>query len=294
VRKNALSNGILDKNMVHGTSYNSMSHNRHLELINNYLMTKWLGQKIIFLDTIDSTNTECKKRSLTENQGTVILSEEQTAGRGRLGREWISPKGKGIWMSLLLKPDLPPDKIPQTTLVAAASVCTALEAELAELKEFSLQVEVKWPNDILLAGRKAGGILTEMQVSGENVQSVIVGIGLDVNLSEEDFPPMLRDQATSLFLATGRVWERERLIAGVLNSFESLYDKFIQAGELGEALTICRLKSAVIGRHVVLANNGTEQRAEVLDLGPQGELLVRLENGMVSSVVSGEISLKLL
>lgn len=269
----------------------SMSDEDRTQLIHEFLFTKWLGHKIIFLDTVDSTNTECKKRSLNEKEGIVILSEEQTAGRGRLGREWVSPKGKGIWMSLLLKPGLPSDKIPQTTLVAAASVCTALEAEL---KEFSLPVEVKWPNDILLDGRKVGGILTEMQVNGEKVQSVIVGIGLNVNLRREDFPPMLKDQATSLFLATGRVWERERLIAVVLNSFESLYDNFSRTGELGESLTICRLKSAVIGRQVILSNNGTEQQAEVLSLGSQGELLVRLENGMVKTVISGEISLKML
>jgi BirA family biotin operon repressor/biotin-[acetyl-CoA-carboxylase] ligase len=173
-----------------------VTYSSKIELINQSLLTGWLGHKIIYLPTIDSTNTECKRRSLTENEGLVVLSEEQTAGKGQLGRDWVSSKGKGVWMSLLLKPDLPPDKIPPLTLVAAASICTALEAES---REFSLQVAVKWPNDILLEGKKAAGILTEMQAGAGKVQSVIVGIGLNVNHNRDDSPPGIMESGNFPF-----------------------------------------------------------------------------------------------
>lgn len=259
------------------------------EKIKNSLQTQTAGRKIYCLETIDSTNSECRRRS-AEKEGLVILSEQQTAGRGRLGRTWISPAGKGIWMSLLLKPDLPPEVIPRVTLIGAAAVCLALEKETGNPGG---SFQIKWPNDILSGGKKAGGILTEMQVSAGRVHSVVMGIGLNVNLSGEDFPDELKFQATSLLLETGQVWDREKLIAAILNEFEKLYTAFLVQGELGRALTICRQRSAVIGRRVNLTDGNTEKEAEVLDLGPEGQLLVRLANGEVFSVCSGEISLRI-
>jgi len=258
--------------------------------IEQSIQTKFIGRKIIYLDTIDSTNSEGKRRSSTEVEGTVILSEIQTAGRGRLGREWISPKSKGIWMSILLKPKLSSEKIPQLTLVGAAAVCMALESVDHSL---SGKVQIKWPNDILLAQRKLGGILTEMQVSGDKVQSVVLGIGLNVNLEKTDFPEELELCATSLSLQTGIIYERELLIAELLYSFEQLYSEFLNYGELGQSLDICRQRSAVICKQVLLLDKGIRQEAEVLDLGPQGELVVRLSNGDITSIVSGEISLRI-
>ncbi|NLI92288.1 MAG: biotin--[acetyl-CoA-carboxylase] ligase [Peptococcaceae bacterium] len=245
--------------------------------------------KIHCLDTIDSTNNECRRRA-AENEGTVILSEEQTAGRGRQGRAWNSPKGKGVWMSLLLKPDLPTETIPQLTLVGAAAVCKAMEKEEGYFPD---KIKIKWPNDIFIREKKAGGILTEMQISAGRIESVIQGIGLNVNLAAEDFPDELKALATSFLIETGKVYERERIIADILNHFEILYEKFLVGGELGEALHICRQNSAVIGRQVRLMNNGTETEAEVLDLGPRGELIVKLGNGRITSVISGEISLRI-
>ncbi len=254
------------------------------------LQTKTIGHPIHCLQTIDSTNNECKRRALDEQEGMVVVSEHQTAGRGRLGRQWISPKAKGIWMSILLKPDIPSAHIPQLTSVAAATVCLALEKEYLALQD---KVEIKWPNDILIRGRKVGGILTEMQISGDHVHSVVLGIGLNVSLEMADFPEELRSIATSLSQETGMHLCRERIIAGILNSFESLYVEFLRDKSLGQTLTICRQKSAVIGKEVTLLNQGVGRQAMAMDIGSQGELLVRLDDGQVISVISGEISLRL-
>lgn len=257
------------------------------ENIAQYLKTEFIGRKLYGLDTIDSTNSEVKRKSSVEAEGTVVFSEQQTAGRGRLGREWISPKGKGILMSLLLKPDLPPAKIPQLTMIGAAAIFLALENLDASLQD---KVRIKWPNDILLGEKKIGGILTEMQANGDRVQSVVIGIGLNVSLQAADFPEELVMKATSLFLATGKVYERERLMAEILNCFEPLYLKFLK-GATKEFLAICRQRSAVIGKKVFLTEKGEGHEVEVLDLGPQGELIVKMANGKISSIISGEISL---
>ena len=128
------------------------------------------GPKIICLDVVDSTNSEARRRAPQETHGTIILSEEQTAGRGRQGRSWLSPRGKGIWMSLILKPDITAEKVPQFTQIAAAALCQALENK--GLKS----LEIKWPNDILVNSKKISGILTEMQSKGNAVEHVILGI----------------------------------------------------------------------------------------------------------------------
>ncbi len=257
--------------------------------IAQYLHTKVIGRKIICLETIDSTNSELRRRACAEEEGTVILSEQQTGGRGRLGREWLAPKNKGIWMSVLLKPDLSPAEIPQLTLTGAAAICLALEKADASLCG---QVTVKWPNDILLNGRKLSGILTEMQIRANTVQSIVLGIGLNLYQREEDFPPELGKEATSLLRETGKYYDSKMLTAEILNFLESLYNNFLEQGNISESLVICRQRSAVIGQKVILVDQEQKQEAEVLDLGTHGELVVRLPNGKVTSVISGEISLR--
>jgi len=281
-----------------------------LSKINYFLKTKTLGQKIISFTTVDSTNSEAKRRSADEPEGAVLLSEVQTAGRGRLGRQWLSPGGN-IWLTVLLKPELPATKIPSLTSVAAAAVCLALEQLRPSIAD---RLQIKWPNDILLNGRKIGGILTEMQVSAAKVQAVILGIGLNVNLKAEDFPEEIRSLASSIYLETGEIPSREQLIASILNSLEHLYFKFLE-DDLSETLAVCRRKSAVLGRKIILIDHsgkptssgklersgspssqrpsGQIREAEALDLGSNGELLIRYENGEKASIISGEISLRL-
>lgn len=251
-----------------------------------HLTTSILGRQIICLDSVDSTNSEAKRRAPERSEGTIILSEEQTAGKGRQGRQWTSPRGKGIWLSLILKPDIDSQKVPQFTQIAAAAICMALE------KKGIIKIEIKWPNDILVKGRKFCGILTEMQSRGKTVDHVVLGIGLNVNMNRQDFPEELQHQATSLFLETGQIWERPQLIAEIINEFEPLYSQYVSSGDLTSTLDICRQRSAVIGKRVILYHKGVDQEAEALDMGPEGELIVRMADGKIISLVSGEISLR--
>lgn len=265
--------------------------------LSEYLRTSFLGRKMIYFDTLDSTNAEARKKAHDEPQGTVIISEQQTAGRGRFGRDWLSPKGLGIWMSLILKPDLPPEEIPQLTLIAAAAVCLAVEEAGIDFPGKGLTI--KWPNDIFLNGKKTGGILTEMQMGDNRIPNVVVGIGLNVNLRETDFPDSLLETATSFRIATGACQSRPKIAVGILNAYESLYLEYLKNGHLGQTLAICRERSEVIGKEVVLegrdalSQQGYRQLARVLDLGPKGELIAELENGEIISVFSGEVSLKI-
>ena len=260
--------------------------NLNQEDIQSYLTTSILGRIIICLDMIDSTNSEARRRATEAAEGTIILSEEQTAGRGRQGRQWISPRGKGIWLSLILKPEIKAHKVPQITQIAAAALCLTLE------QKGIAKVEIKWPNDILVNGRKLSGILTEMQSRGSIVDHVVLGIGLNVNMDHQDFPEELQYQATSLLLETGQVWERSQLIADIINAFEPLYNQYVRYGDLSPILDICRERSALIGRHILIHEKGLERQAEVLDLGPEGELVVRMADGEKRSIVSGEVSVR--
>ncbi len=256
------------------------------EDIQKNLTTALLGRKVIFLDRVDSTNSEARRRAPGETEGTIILSEEQTAGKGRQGRQWVSPRGKGIWLSLILKPEIQAHKVPQFTQIAAAALCLALE------QKGITKLEIKWPNDILVNGRKLSGILTEMQSRAKAVDHVVLGIGLNVNMDRQDFPEELQHQATSLFLETEKVWDRSQLIAGIVNAFEPLYNQYVRDGDLSPTLDICRERSAVIGRHVLLYEKGVEREGEVLDLGSEGELIVKMDDGKKKSIVSGEVSLR--
>lgn len=256
------------------------------EDILSHLTTSILGREIICLDMVDSTNSEARRRATEAAEGTIILSEEQTAGKGRQGRQWVSPRGKGIWLSLILKPEIQAHKVPQFTQIAAAAVCLALE------QRGITKVEIKWPNDILVNGRKLSGILTEMQSKGKTVDHVVLGIGLNVNMNQQDFPQELQNQATSLFLETGKVWKRSQLIAEIINAFEPLYNLYVRDGDLIPTLDICRENSAVIGFRVLLHEKGVEREVEVLDLGPEGELIVRMADGEKVSIVSGEVSVR--
>lgn len=271
---------------------NSTADSLSSEALSTYLRTSFLGRKIIYFDTLDSTNTEARRRAHDERQGTVVISEQQNAGRGRLDREWLSPKGLGIWMSVILKPELPPEEIPQLTLIGAAAVYLAVEE--AGIVFPGKGITIKWPNDIFINSKKAGGILTEMQMRENRIPDVIVGIGLNVNLSDADFPETLVNKATSLRIETGECQSRPRLAAEILNAYEPLYLEYLKSGQLGRTLAICRKHSEVIGKEVILEGmRGSRQLARVLDLGPKGELIAELENGEILSVFSGEVSLRI-
>jgi len=255
------------------------------EEIKEYLKTDFMGRSIYYFNSIDSTNKKAKEVAQDEQEGTVIIAEEQTAGKGRMGRSWVSPKGKGIWMSLILKPTMEPMKVPKLTLIGAAAVYKALE-------NMGIKAQIKWPNDVLIDGKKICGILTEMSGELNMVNYVIMGIGINVNLDEGDFPEELKDKATSLKISTGKEINRKELTANILNEFEKLYISFKEKDQMNEVLKICRENSILLGEEVKIIRGNDVRIGKAIDINENGELLIKFEGDKVESIIAGEVSLR--
>jgi BirA family biotin operon repressor/biotin-[acetyl-CoA-carboxylase] ligase len=251
------------------------------------LQTKTLGKVLRIYDEVDSTQNIA--HSLVRQgaiEGTLVLAEQQNAGRGRMGRNWFSPKGKGIWMSLILKPTISMQFTPQLTLLAAVALCRAIQAHIPH------QVGIKWPNDLLINGRKISGILLESSAEDERLNYVIAGIGISVNLLPEDYPDELRTKATSLCIEKGQPVEREQLICDFLLQLEVLLELYTQQGfapirSLWEALTIS-LHNPI---RIQTSKGWVEGVANAID--EMGALLVTLSDGEIIKLYSGDIELLL-
>lgn len=248
------------------------------------LTTKYIGRNFIHFDEVDSTNVQCR-RACSNNpiEGMVVAAEEQTSGRGRLGRSWISPKGTGIWMSIVLKPNISPMVAPRATLIGAAAVYTAL-------KDMGISVGIKWPNDIVINGKKICGILTEMNAEIERVNYVIMGIGINVNM--ESFPDELKEKATSLKNELGNEVDRKKLVANILNNFEVFYEEFKNTGDISRVIEICKEGSLLINKEVRVINGNNEVICTVIDIDDEGELIVKHKDGTINRVISGEVSVR--
>lgn len=256
-----------------------------LEEIEEYLTTNFIGRNIYYFDSLDSTNTKAKEMAMDEEEGTVVVAEEQIKGKGRLGRNWVSPKGKGIWMSIILKPNMLPSEVAKLTLIGAAAVNKALE-------EMGIISYIKWPNDIVIQGKKVCGILTEMSCELNIINYVIMGIGINVNLLKEDFSQELVDKATSLKEITGRDLDRKRLLASVLNYFENLYLPFKQRGDISATIDISREKSLLIGKEIRILRGNDEKIGRALDIDEQGGLIIEYKDGTREHIFSGEVSIR--
>jgi BirA family biotin operon repressor/biotin-[acetyl-CoA-carboxylase] ligase len=216
-------------------------------------------------------------------EGTVVIAETQTAGRGRLGRTWYSPPGVNLYCSVVLRPTVPPSTVPQVALVAALPVARAI-AEAT-----SRTPALKWPNDVLLEGRKVVGILTEMEAELEQVRFVIVGIGVNVNVPADAFPPDLRARATSLAIALGRPIDRVRFTASLLAHLESDYRRFL-AGGFAAVRHEWQRASALQGHTVTVRSPDGDLTGEVTGLAPDGALCLRDQSGQTHRIVAGEVT----
>lgn len=256
------------------------------EEISPNLKTKFIGKNFLHLDTIDSTNNEAKKLAIDGNpEGTLVISEEQTMGRGRLGRNWISPKNKGIWMSLILRPEINPIQVSKITQVAAAAVCKALI-------DMGIKTLIKWPNDIVLNDKKVCGILTEMSGELNRVNYVVVGIGINANIDKDEFPEDLKPIASSLKIEVGNYIKRKELVCKILNNFEELYEELINGETIRKSIEICKNNSALIGKEIKIIEKGEETRARALTLNEDGKLIVQYKDGKIDELISGEISVR--
>ncbi len=252
--------------------------------IKKILHTKIVGSRVIYFNSLESTNKTAKEIAAVNNEGTVVVAEQQTKGRGRLGREWISPNRKGLYFSVILKPDTDPTKVAKLTLLGAAAVNRGL-------LDMGIQSQIKWPNDIVIKGKKVAGILTEMNCELGTINHIIIGIGINVNQSNEEIPYELRDSATSLLIESNRAINRKELFAAVLNRLDEFYLDFIDGEDMDRVLEICREESAVIGKDVIVIQGSNSRKGHVVGINNDGELQVRFSTGL-ETVYSGEVSIR--
>ncbi|MCT4620738.1 MAG: biotin--[acetyl-CoA-carboxylase] ligase [Marinisporobacter sp.] len=251
------------------------------------IRSKYIGSKIHHVESIDSTNNMAKKMaSEGAKEGTVIIAEEQTGGRGRLGRSWVSPKGTGIWMSIILRPPIDPTEAAKITQITAAAVATGLRNMIGE------DVGIKWPNDIIIHKKKTCGILTEMSAELNSVNYIIVGIGINVNVDIDEFPEDVRSVATSIKAYMGKTVSRKEIVKEILFAFEELYSDFIENKNIKKSIDICKKYSVTLGKQVKIRTKGEEVIAEAIDLTEDGQLLIKNELGEVKTVLSGEVSVR--
>ena len=193
--------------------------------ISSMLKTQWAGKRIVYFDETDSTNNQAKVfGEKGDVHGTLFVADKQTAGKGRRGRGWDSPPGESIYMTLLLRPEISPERAPMLTLVMGLSVAEAIR------EAAGIEAKIKWPNDIVVDKKKVCGILTEMTTEMMYVNYVVIGVGINVN--QQGFPDEIAKMATSLYKKTGKVYRRSELIAAVLERFEKNYDTFLRTGDL--------------------------------------------------------------
>jgi BirA family transcriptional regulator, biotin operon repressor / biotin---[acetyl-CoA-carboxylase] ligase len=249
--------------------------------------TEVIGQNLKFFEQVDSTNLYAKR--IAEGgfeDGTVIMADEQLNGRGRMGRTWASPKGKGIWMTIMLKPKISPADASKVTLLTACAVCKAIE-EIS-----GLYTQIKWPNDIVLNGKKLCGILTEMSAEIDEINYLIIGIGVNVNIDLEDFPHELQAIATSIKIEKGDMIIRKELAAAIINNFERYYKGFIMTGSIKDYINEYKERSAILGKEVRVTSSTLELQGTVVDISEEGQLQLELCDGSIKEIISGEVSVR--
>ena len=244
-------------------------------------------EKLIVLPEVDSTNNYLK--TLAANgapDGTAVLSLKQTAGPGRRGRSFLSEPG-GLYLSFLMRPQEPAEALLHLTALAGLCVCTAVK------QVTGMQAGIKWPNDPVLNGKKLCGILTELSVSLETQEPeyVVIGIGVNCNNASEDFPPELREVATSLYLETGKRVQRAALAAALIEELDKLYAA-LQSGDTASYLTAYRRDCLTLGREVQLLWQNVKEKVTALDVDDQFGLVVRRTDGTVETIRTGEVSVR--
>ena len=252
-----------------------------------YLSVRHVARHLEVFATIDSTNNYLKRESGNLPDGAAAVADQQTGGRGRLGRNFASPEGKGIYYSVLLRPDLPPAEAVNLTAYVAVAVCNGIE------EATGVRPQIKWTNDIVMNGRKVCGILTEMAIEGETaaLQYIVTGIGVNVNQTAEDWPEELKAIAGSIAQAVGHPVHRGRLAACLLNALDQVYLDWL-AGNHASYLEQYRKDCLTVGREVKLLRSGGEEIATAIGIDDKFGLIVRHPDGREETVTSGEVSVR--
>lgn len=253
--------------------------------IESRLQTRWAGCSVFYYPIIDSTNVRAKR--LADGgapHGTLVAAGHQSAGKGRRGRAWESPEGTGIYMTLLLRPELKPEQAPMLTILMAQSVADAIQTVTG------ITPGIKWPNDIVMHGKKVCGILTEMSTEMSCIHYVVIGVG--INVHQQTFPEELKDKATSLDLAGAQSVKRAELVTEVMRRFEIYYEQFEKAGDLSVIWEQYNKMLVNRDREVRVLEPGHEYNGHAIGIDKNGELLVHRENGRIEKVYAGEVSVR--
>lgn len=238
-----------------------------------------------FYDTVGSTNELAASLSASKDlaPGTVIIADAQEKGKGRLGRRWLSPPGVNIYMSVILRPEMGPRDVTLLTLLSAVACAAAIRGESG------IQASIKWPNDLMVSGKKIGGILTEVKTDPDRINLAIIGIGLNVNIEAAGFPKEIRDLATSLKAETGRRFPRSRIIVRILREMEYWFDVLETDGRK-PLLAEWRRLSSTLGREVRVAAAGETIRGTAEEIDDEGMLIVRLASGVKKRISVGDVT----
>ena len=242
-----------------------------------------LGRTIHYVDSVDSTNTLAHQlASEGAAEGTTVIAETQTKGRGRLGRTWVSPPGRNLYLSIILRPTIAVARAPQIGLVVGVAVAEAVG-------DWASPVTIKWPNDVLIDGRKVAGILTEMDVDGDRIRCVIVGVGVNLNSTAEDFPPDLRDKAVSVCTAGGAPVDRAAFAEHLLTRLEERYDRFLNEG-FAAIRPLWERLSALTGQRVQIDDGVRRYQGIVVGVADDGTLRLRDAAQGETHVVAGDVT----
>ena len=250
--------------------------------ISSSVRTKIIGKKAIhYYDSITSTNDRAYELAEEgEEEGAIVLAETQSHGKGRIGRKWVSPKSGGVYMSIILRPDVETDEIPTVTLIAAAAIIKAIK------KVSGLKSKMKWPNDILIGKKKVCGILTEIKAQPDRVDFLVLGIGVNVNTAKEKLP----SEGTSLKIAGGFQVNRTEIVTRILEEFEKYYSKFQRKGFIA-LRDECKTVSSVLGKRIKVAEHHRRVEGTAVDIDEKGALIIRKDNGINQRIFSGDIVL---
>lgn len=247
------------------------------EAVSDGLNTEFIGRHIFYYDSTDSTNNRAKAEHNAPD-GSIFIAETQNGGKGRRGRAWESPKGTGIFMSLLLKPDIPPEEISRITLIAGLAVCRAV----------GNGAMIKWPNDVVIGSKKICGILTELAAEDDMISYVVCGIGVNVNT--ENFDEELAERATSLLIETEKKHKRAEIVRKILEEFEALYKEFLQ-NRLDNILPEYEKRCVTVGREVRVVYRNKSVSGKAIGVTADGALIVDTPDGKIT-VNSGEVSVR--
>ena len=248
------------------------------------LQTVWLGRSYHYLATINSTNDHALLLAAQDApHGTVVVAEQQTRGRGRLRREWLSTPNRGIYMSILLRNPLPLRVAPQSTYVAALSLAKVLR------DEYGLESTIKWPNDVLISGKKAVGILTEMQSDQDYSRFIVMGIGINVNHGREEMDGPFRYPATSVAIEAGRTIKRQHLLVAFLRRFEMDYENFVKNG-FSALVPEMEALSAIFGKQITILCGDRQYSGKAQGFSPEGALLLLGNDGKQETIWAGDVT----